>query len=124
MFPQGLWLPIAVAMIILEAGLGFLLSHGRFAEKGGMASTVLHSALMIWAIVALARGLEIPNCGCFGVFLRRPLTWGTVLEDAVMVGVSMLLWWAAPDAIHPRADAPTAGEAVTGGSETNRKGDI
>lgn len=112
-FSQILWLPIAVAMIVLEAGLALLLLHGRFAKHGGGASTVLHAGFMIWAIVALARGLEIPNCGCFGVFLSRPLTWGTVLEDAVLVAVSLLLWWAAPEATDRPAGTCGHRETVT-----------
>ncbi|MBC8645596.1 MAG: hypothetical protein H7X85_00410, partial [Thermoanaerobaculia bacterium] len=37
------------------------------------------------------RGIAVPNCGCFGVFLARPLTWGTVLEDGGMVAASLAL---------------------------------
>lgn len=41
--------------------------------------------------VTLWRGLAIANCGCFGVFLARPLTAQTVVEDVVMLGMSLLV---------------------------------
>jgi len=34
----------------------------------------------------------VPNCGCFGVFWARPLTFITVAEDVFMVGISVLLF--------------------------------
>jgi hypothetical protein len=37
------------------------------------------------------RGLRLANCGCFGVFLPRPLGWSTVIEDLVMAGVCAAL---------------------------------
>ncbi len=99
-FPHAFWLPVAFTMVVLEALLAGVLFHGRFVKAGGMASAALHGAFTLWAMIALLRGLDIPNCGCFGVFLARPLTWGTVGEDTFMVGVSILLWW-----IAPRSDA-------------------
>jgi hypothetical protein len=35
--------------------------------------------------------LKLSNCGCFGVFLARPLDWGTVVEDGVMAALSAAL---------------------------------
>ena len=94
-FPKPLWLPIAMVMIVVESVLAFMLLQGRRTRVGALASSALHMAFMIWAAMALLRGLHIPNCGCFGVFLSRPLTWGTVGEDGFMVAVSLLLWWTA-----------------------------
>jgi len=50
---------------------------------------MLLSAVMI----TLWREIEIANCGCFGVFLARPLTAQTVAEDAAMLGLSLLVLW-------------------------------
>ena len=60
-------------------------------RSAALASAVMHAAYGTWAGVTLARGISVPNCGCFGVFLTRPLTWGTVLEDGVMVAASLAL---------------------------------
>ena len=49
----------------------------------------MHLVYAGWAASALARGLRLENCGCFGVFLPTPLTWRTVVEDLVMVALSL-----------------------------------
>ena len=54
---------------------------------------VLHVILLSAVLVSLWRGLAIANCGCFGVFLARPLTSQTAIEDAMMLGMSMLVLW-------------------------------
>ena len=46
---------------------------------------------MAWAAIALARGIPIGNCGCFGVFRERPLAPTTLLEDAALIALSLLL---------------------------------
>jgi len=55
----------------------------------------LHVLFTVFASVTMLRGLDIPNCGCFGVFMARPLTWGTVAEDVFMTLVSAALYVAA-----------------------------
>lgn len=45
----------------------------------------LHSAYLLWLSAALVRGLEIHNCGCFGVYWARPLGVQTLVEDAVLL---------------------------------------
>ncbi len=89
--PAPLWMPVAVFMTGVEGGLAVWLFAGRRLAQAGWAAAALHLGFLSWAGLALARGLEIPNCGCFGVFWARPLTLGTLVEDAVMVTVCVLL---------------------------------
>jgi hypothetical protein len=42
-------------------------------------------------IVTLVRGLDLPNCGCYGVFFPQPLRWYSPLEDLVLVGICYAL---------------------------------
>ena len=49
----------------------------------------LHGMLLSAVLMTLWRGLTITNCGCFGVFLARPLTSQTVVEDLMMLGMSI-----------------------------------
>ena len=93
--PEFLWVPAAVFMVVTELALGATLLLGWRTSIAAMLSTLLHSGFLLWAGVALARGLELPNCGCFGVFFVRPLTIGTLYEDGVMIVVSLILWWSA-----------------------------
>ena len=60
-----------------------------------LLSVLLHAGFMLLALVSLYRGLELENCGCFGVFLARPLTWSTPFEDLALVLVSLLLFLSA-----------------------------
>jgi hypothetical protein len=52
----------------------------------------MHALYALWSAVSVLRGLKLPNCGCFGVFLARPLGWSTAVEDLVLVGASLGLW--------------------------------
>ena len=54
----------------------------------------LHLMYMVWLVLAYLRGLDIPNCGCFGVYWPRPLTAYSLLEDAVLLLLSARLWYA------------------------------
>jgi hypothetical protein len=47
--------------------------------------------LLLSVSISLLRGLEIENCGCFGVFWPRRLGIQTFVEDSVMLGLSMLV---------------------------------
>lgn len=82
---------VAVAMVLIELKLSEALFLGKKLFEAAVFSIALHAFFTLWSIVALLRGLEILNCGCFGVFWARPLTWITVFEDIFMVGASYLL---------------------------------
>jgi Methylamine utilisation protein MauE len=70
-----------------EAGLLKVIVQGRFAALCG-----LHVLYLIWLLRALMSGRSIPNCGCFGVYLPRPLTLYSVIEDGVLLLMAALLW--------------------------------
>jgi hypothetical protein len=89
--PDVLVGPLAVAVPLAELALAGWLFSGRGLAPAGLASAAMHAVYGAWSAAALARGLSLPNCGCFGVFLARPLTWRTVFEDAVMAVLSLAL---------------------------------
>jgi len=82
---------IAVCMVLIELRLSEALFRGTRLFEAALCSTALHAIFTLWSMIALFRGLEILNCGCFGVFWARPLTWITVFEDIVLVGASYSL---------------------------------
>ncbi len=94
--PEFLVGPLAAAVPLAEFALAVWLFSGRRLAAAALTSAAIHVAYAAWAAAALARGLSLPNCGCFGVFLATPLTWRTVAEDAVMVGLSLALFAAVP----------------------------
>lgn len=86
--------PRVLAMVLLAgevaAGVG-LLAPRRYLRPAsgwiGLAVAALWAAL---AVQAFARGLAIPNCGCFGRFLTQRLSWLVLLQDAYFVALSWL----------------------------------
>jgi len=87
------WLsPVALAVIAVEVVLAALFFLRVRPRATALACALLHVAYAAWAAAALARGLRLANCGCFGVFLPRPLTWLTVGEDLIATAVSLVLW--------------------------------
>ncbi|MFN3201463.1 MAG: MauE/DoxX family redox-associated membrane protein [Bradymonadia bacterium] len=89
--PEWSWMLVAVGMTGFEWVLGAWLLSGRKLTQAALVSAALHTAFFGWASLALYRGLELSNCGCFGVFLARPLTTATLWEDGFMVGFSLAL---------------------------------
>ena len=90
-FPEPVLLPLAVLVPLAELSLGAWLFSGRRLFSAAVAAFGMHVVYAAWSASALARGLELSNCGCFGVFLPRPLGWATVAEDAAMaVGCATL----------------------------------
>ncbi len=90
-FPDWTLPVIAVLLILFELRLAEWFLFGKNIVVAALLSVLLHSGFTLFSTITLLRGLELPNCGCFGVFLARPLTWLTVVEDLVLVGMSFCL---------------------------------
>ena len=86
--PMASW-----ALALLEMGLGLWLLHGTCKVRCAFAVLLLHILYLSWLSFALLRDLQIPNCGCFGVFFPRPLTIYTLAEDSVLIVLAIALWW-------------------------------
>jgi hypothetical protein len=83
---------VALIFVISELKVAELLLFGHKLVWGAAASVAMHLFFTAGATLSMIRGLDIPNCGCFGVFLARPLTWGTVVEDLIMLTASVVLF--------------------------------
>lgn len=91
-FPQAA-LPIAAwALALAELALALWLAVGKALRRGTAAPVALHLLYLVWLAIALGRGLELPNCGCFGVYFARPLTAWTLLEDGILLALALALW--------------------------------
>lgn len=90
-FPEWALIPTAILVPLAEIGLAAWLLSGMRLTAAASASAGLHAAYGGWAAMTLARGVSVPNCGCFGVFLARPLSWSTVAEDGAMIAASLAL---------------------------------
>lgn len=89
LLPTPLLLPAAAAVTLAElaivAGLAWRPAL-RPAAIAALAMALLNAAALT---VTLARGIALENCGCFGVFLARPLRPWTPLEDLVLAALAL-----------------------------------
>lgn len=96
LLPTAILLPFALAISLTELALALWLFSRRQMRQAAIAAFAFNLGYVAWLAVALARGLEIPNCGCFGVFWARPLTPYMLLEDSVLILASVVLILALP----------------------------
>jgi hypothetical protein len=90
----------AIAITAFETALGAWILSGWRLAPGALLSSALHTAYFIFLAITLLRGVDVPNCGCFGVFFPRPLEPFTLVEDAVLVALSLGLYLLARKRVH------------------------
>jgi hypothetical protein len=90
--PDWTLMPLAAAIPVAELVLAIWLFSGRRLAAAALTSIALHASYAAWSAAAVLRGLKLSNCGCFGVFLARRLSWSTVVEDLVLVAASVGLY--------------------------------
>lgn len=88
--PDVLIAPSAWALVIAELTLAAWLLWGRYLRHAALLIVLMHLLYLGWLLSALLRGLDLPNCGCFGVYLARPLTWYSPLEDAGLLALALI----------------------------------
>ena len=89
---QPHWVSIVLAYTLpfIELGIGICLLLAVRRVPTAWMAVGLHTLMSSVVVITLKRGIEVVNCGCFGVFLARPLTTITLIEDAVMLIMSLL----------------------------------
>ena len=88
--PMG-HLPAAIAISTAELCVGLWLLLGRHLRLAALSSLALHSTYACFTSYILLRGIPIINCGCFGAYFARPLSWMTVAQNLLLAGLSFLL---------------------------------
>jgi hypothetical protein len=92
LFPDHMLWPIAFGITGLEWVLGVWLLAGWRIQAGALLALILYGVYAAGLAVTLFRGIDLPNCGCYGVFFPQPLRWYSPLEDMVLVGMCYALW--------------------------------
>ena len=92
--PEEMMLPLGVAITLFELGLAAWMIAGIRLRSCAGVVIAMHVGYTMLAATTLVRGLELESCGCFGIFLARPLTSQTVLEDATLVALGIVLYLA------------------------------
>lgn len=86
-FPDAALWPLALTVTGAEWALSVWLLSGWCLRTAALAALWLNAGYAVWMTVSLLRGLELTNCGCFGVFFQQPLRWYSPFEDLVLVGM-------------------------------------
>ena len=91
LFPNwSLW-QVALMIIGFEWILAAWILVGWLLPTGALLALILNGLYALGLIVTLVRGLDLQNCGCYGVFFPQPLRWYSPLEDLVLVGICYAL---------------------------------
>lgn len=88
----GVFAPLIAAMLfMLEAitALGLLLDVGGSARRAANLAVLVTSAWGVLALQAFVRRRNVVNCACFGRFMRQPLRWWVLLEDAAFIALAV-----------------------------------
>lgn len=107
----------AVMITAFELLLGIWLLSGWHLSRAAIAGAGLNAGYFVLMSSSLMRGLELNNCGCFGVYFANPLRWYSPLEDVALMSLCLFLWRLAPgkDAKHgSRTLDPSRRESETG----------
>ena len=91
LFPAPLLAPVAWGVTLAELAVAAGLVVPAWRRRAAVAAAVLAAADAAVLTVTLLRGIALENCGCFGVFLARPLRPYTPLEDVVMLAAALVV---------------------------------
>jgi hypothetical protein len=91
LFPEALLMPVAVGVTMLEAAIAVGLMVRPTRRVAAWAAGLLALGYGIVLTVTLARGIALENCGCFGVYLARPLGVHSPLEDLALIAAALLV---------------------------------
>lgn len=87
--------PLGLFLALAELGLAIWLFSGIKLDWSALTTAGLHIGFAGWSTLAILRGLEIANCGCFGVFFALPLGLSTIILELIMVSLSITLYFLA-----------------------------
>lgn len=91
LFPDWMLWPVALVITALEWVLAAWILFGWRLQTGARIALILNAIYAAGLVVTLVRGLDLANCGCYGVFFPLPLRWYSPLEDLVLVGICAVL---------------------------------
>ncbi len=87
--PEFILLFIALGFSFFELYISYAVFKNLHLKLNGLMLMALHLGYTGLALLTILRGIELSNCGCFGVFLARPLTYQTVFEDLLLFIISL-----------------------------------
>ena len=91
--PHPLAMVLGLAVSLFELFLGIFILLEKNQNRNAILLILMHFGYVLLAAVSNIRELNLLNCGCFGVFWGRPLTWWTVVEDLILVVFSFVFYY-------------------------------
>ncbi|MDH4079354.1 MAG: hypothetical protein OEU68_06015 [Nitrospira sp.] len=91
LFPDWLLWSLAIGITGIEWVLAVWILVGWQLSTGALIALSLNGLYAIGLVVTLFRGIDLQNCGCYGVFFPQPLRWYSPLEDLALVGICSVL---------------------------------
>ena len=92
LFPDMLLIALAPGIIALEFCIAVGLLREETRRPAALVAMWLAAGNGLLLSFTLWRGIALENCGCFGVFLARPLTLLSPLEDVVLLVMAWFVW--------------------------------
>jgi peroxiredoxin/uncharacterized membrane protein YphA (DoxX/SURF4 family) len=93
--PTRLSPAVAIAIPLLEIGLGLLLPWTATSRPAAIAAAAMLGAFSVTMALNLGAGRQ-PDCHCFGRMHSRPITWKTLGFTSALTGVAAWLGWSEP----------------------------
>lgn len=90
LLPRDMVMTVAAFLPWVEVFIGWALLLGVFTRVAAGAACALFGFFLLALLSVLARGIELPNCGCFGDALHFTIP-QALLFDSVMLA---LCWFA------------------------------
>lgn len=89
--PEPMALTLATFLPWAELLIGFSLIFGYFTRAAASAAIGLFAVFLAALLSLKARGIELPNCGCFGQGWHMPPS-ATMGMDAALLLLAILAW--------------------------------
>ncbi|HKP01933.1 MAG TPA: MauE/DoxX family redox-associated membrane protein [Chthoniobacterales bacterium] len=94
-FPRWSLLPLGVLASLLELVLAAWLFSNWRLPQAALAAVIFHLGYFVATVIALLRGIRLPDCGCFGILFPHPLNWAMAFEDFGFAMLSFALYFLA-----------------------------
>jgi hypothetical protein len=92
LFPSWSLLPLGIVTSLAELNLSLWLFSGWRLDRAALLSVLFHLGYTIATVVTLLRGIQLPDCGCFGILFPHPLNWTMAVEDFGFAVLSVVLY--------------------------------
>lgn len=76
-------------MVEVVVAAGLLLDIEGTRLRVAVLAVAVTAAWGVLALQAFVRRRNVPNCACFGRFMRQELRWWVLLEDVAFVGLAV-----------------------------------